>query len=105
MTLSTLLLSDLPTLTAVDDFGIALLYSAQADAGTHPTNATAITGIFDNQYSEINGMGAVRPQITCATADVSDASDGAKITADSVVYTVRSPQHDGTGVSVLILEK
>lgn len=104
MTLSTQLTSDLSDFFDTDEFAVAGLYSALADAGTHPTDATTINGIFDEKYVEINGMGSVRPTFTCATSDVSDASDGAKITIDSTVYTVRSPQQDGTGVTMLILE-
>lgn len=105
MTLSTQLTSDLPTYFADDDFGVVALYSALVDAGTHPGSATSIKGIFENEFVELNGMGAVRPLFTCATSDVSDASDGAKITIDSTVSTVRSPQTDGTGVTTLILEE
>jgi len=104
MTLSSLITSDLSLLIDTEDFAVEGSYSNAADAATHPTNASTVNGIFDEKYVEVNGMGAVRPTFTCATSDVSDAGDGAKVTISGVVYTVRSPQPDGTGVTMLVLE-
>jgi len=72
----------------------------------HPSGETiTISGIFDTEYVEINQMESLVPTFTCRTADVSAARTGARMTVDSVEYSVRIPQSDGTGMTTLILEK
>jgi hypothetical protein len=105
MTLATRLTGDLAEkFFNTDHFAVAGSYSNLANAGTHPTNASTVNGIFDNEYGEVNGMAATRPVFMVESTDVSDATDGAKLTVNSVVYTIRVVQPDGTGVTTLILE-
>jgi len=88
----------------VDDFGVAATYTA---SGGSPTT---INGIFDNEFFEVEAGGTVavameQPRFTCRTSDVSSAAEGDAITINSIDYTIRVVQVDGTGVTVLVLEE
>ena len=45
------------------------------------------------------------PRFTCKTSDVTNASNGDTIVIDSVTYKVRIAEADGTGITILVLEK
>jgi len=88
----------------VDDFGTAATYTPSGGS------AATVNGIFDNEFIEVDagggvGVALVQPRFHCRTADVSSAAEGDAITIDSVAYTVRIVQDDGTGMTVLILER
>ena len=88
----------------VDDFGVAATYTA---SGGSPAT---VNGIFDNEFFEVEAGGTVavameRPRFTCRTSDVSSAAEGDAITINSIDYTIRVVQVDGTGVTVLVLEE
>lgn len=105
MTLKTDIAADLSTMLDNDEFADAATYSAKVYASVHPSSkSTTVDGIFDKDYVEINGVESYSPVFDCATPDVSDATHGAKLTINSVVYTVRGVQPDGTGMTRLILE-
>ena len=84
-----------------------------ASSGTYvPSGGSASTvkGIFDNGYSAIDmggqvAVASVEPQFMCRTADVSSAAEGDALTIDSVAYTLRRVEDDGTGMTVLFLER
>lgn len=88
----------------VDDISALL-----RDFGTSVTlpSAAVITAIFDADYVAVGDMAVESsgPVLTCRTADVSGLSLGQSVTIDAQAYTVRSIQPDGTGVTVLRLEK
>ena len=72
----------------------------------HPSSVTTtINGIFDHEYVELNGVESYSPIFTCQTSDVSNAKHGARMTINSINYTVVGVQPDGTGIVQLILEK
>ena len=54
-----------------------------------------VTGIFESQFVEVNGIEGVRPVFTCAAKDVVNLGQ----------YKVAGVQPDGTGLTSLILEK
>jgi len=88
----------------VDDFGVAATYTA---SGGSPAT---VNGIFDNEFFEVEAGGTVavameQPRFTCRTSDVSSAAEGDAITINSIDYTIRVVQVDGTGVTVLVLEE
>lgn len=88
-----------------DDFGVTATYSNANYASVHPsTKSTSVSGIFRNGYAEINGMETLTPLFLCAANTVSDVTNGAKLTINSVNYTVRGVQPDGTGLVRLVLE-
>lgn len=83
---------------AVDDFGTAASYGG----GT-------VNGIFDNDFIEVEtgagvGVALQQPRFQCRTADVPTAAEGDSITINSIAYTIRIVQDDGTGMTVLVLE-
>lgn len=87
-----------------DDFGVAATYTP---SGGSPAT---INGIFDNEFFEVEAGGEIavameQPRFTCRTSDVSTAAEGDSITINSIAYTVRVVQSDGTGVTVLVLEE
>lgn len=89
-----------------DEFGVAVTYRKK---GT--TTDLSISGIFDAEHS-IGAIGegleiaSVAPQVLVRTSDLpSWAGDGDTVTIDSVAYKVRFKEPDGTGMTVLKLEK
>lgn len=69
-----------------------------------------IKGIFDNEVVPVDAGGFAsvqeeQPRLTCRTTDVSSITYGQTMTIASVDYKVRAWIHDGTGVSVIQLEK
>ena len=77
-----------------------------ADFGTVATiGAASVTGIFDVPTAEAFGMLGTDPTFTCAAADVSAVSAGQALTINSVGYTVTAVKPDGTGLTVLVLDK
>jgi len=88
-----------------DDFGLAATYTLNGGA------SSTVNGIFDNQFLEVDPLGGVgvisaQPQFTCTSADLPGAAAvGDGISISSVGYKVREIQAEGTGVTVLVLEK
>lgn len=87
-----------------DDFAVTATYTP---AGGSPTS---IKGIFDNEFYEADAGGSVtfaieQPRFTCASSDVASAVEGEAIVINAVSYTINVVQRDGTGVTMLILEK
>lgn len=88
---------DLKPFFDTGDFAVSGVYSG--------TGAT-IKGILDASYDEAMGrLQSSRPLFTCATADVSAAAHGQTLTIGSTAYTIRGVEPDGTGITVLRLEK
>ena len=88
-----------------DDFALAGTY-VKAGGGTSTVN-----GIMDTAYVEVGGFGSVgvvsaEPRFTIRTGALpTGAAEGDTITVDSVAYTVRIIERDGTGGAILVLEK
>jgi hypothetical protein len=87
-----------------DDFGVTVTYTP--DGGS----ATSITGIFEDEYEPIEVGGFVpvsssAPIFHCKTSDVASAAEGDAMTIHAVDYIVRVVMNDGTGVTMLQLEK
>jgi hypothetical protein len=88
----------------VDDFGTAATYTPAGGAGS------TVNGIFDNDFVEVDAGGGVavalqQPRFHCRTADVSSAAEGDALVVSGVNYTVRIVQDDGTGMTMMVLEK
>lgn len=68
-----------------------------------------VSGIFDNAYALSNvgvvGMESAGPAFTMATASVPAAVRGKVLVVDGLSYSVQGHEPDGTGVSVLLLER
>ena len=77
---------------------------------TRSVASVDISGIFDNEFIEVDAGGTVgvaiqQPRFLCRTSDVSSATEGDAITILGVAYTIRIVQDDGTGMTTLVLEK
>lgn len=76
------------------------------DFGTAATiGAATVTGIFDIPTAEAFGMLGTGPTFTCAASDVAGVAAGQAVTINSVGYTVTAVKPDGTGLTVLVLDK
>tara|TARA_Y100000401_G_scaffold8953_1_gene6139 strand:- start:10029 stop:10343 length:315 start_codon:yes stop_codon:yes gene_type:complete len=95
---------DLTNFFITDDFAVSATYTVQGGS------ASTIKGVFDKEFIEIDTDGGVDvasndPRFTCKTSDVTNASNGDTIVIDSVTYKVRIAEADGTGITILVLEK
>mgnify|MGYP000064459849 FL=1 len=93
------LTSDLAAIMDVDDFATAVTY----DGGT-------INAIFDNETIPVDNGGFItvhqeQPRLTCRTSDLPSIGEGEVMVILGVTYVVRAWIHDGTGVTVVQLEK
>ncbi len=90
---------DLSNIFDVDEFATAVTYSG----GT-------INGIFDNETVPIEAGGFAvvhqeQPRLTCRTVDLPSIAEGQAMVINSVNYTIQAWIDDGTGVTVIQLEK
>ncbi len=87
-----------------DDFGVAATYTPSGGL------ATTVNGIFDNEFIEVDAGGGVgvalqQPRFLCRSADISGAAEGDALVVNTVDYTIRIVQADGTGMTTLVLEE
>jgi len=97
---------DLSAFIDEDDFGISATLTPSAYP--HPSSKTAtLSVIFDMQYVEAGNISGNRPVLTCSTANLAAAGIdvGARVTVLGNEYVVKVIEPDGTGISVLILER
>jgi len=65
-----------------------------------------VLGIFDNAPAEVFGMATHTPRLRLPSADAAAVTAASVLLARGVTYRVRpAPQHDGTGVCTLWLER
>lgn len=88
---------------------LSAFFSTAEFATAATLNGVAVTGIFDNGYSAGNvggmGMASTQPTLTLPTASVPANPVGLAAVVASVTYTIAEHQPDGTGVSMLYLER
>lgn len=68
----------------------------------------AVRGIFDNGFALGSvgvGMAGTQPSLQVRTADVAADPVGQAVTVNTVAYNVAAHEPDGTGVSLLLLER
>jgi hypothetical protein len=66
----------------------------------------SVQGIFDNEYYEPMGeVQGASPVFTLPTASASTAAHGQSLVIGATTYKVRGVEPDGTGVTLLRLEK
>ena len=61
--------------------------------------------IFDAQYQEQLGVSGSGPALTCATEHVADVPRGEVVTVGADSYRVVAVEPDGTGITVLRLQR
>ena len=93
------LAADLLAILNVQEFAVAVTY-----------NGATINGVFDNETVPVEAGGFVpvhqeQPRLTCRTADVAGIADDQTMVISGVTYKIRAWIHDGTGVTVVQLEK
>ena len=86
------------------DFGVEIEIVGQGS----PT--PTFKAIPDDDYTEIDtfdssGVQSTRPRFEALTSDVAGLSEGAPLLVDQVAHTFVRQQPDGTGMSIVILEK
>lgn len=87
-----------------DDFAVSATYTPAGGS------ASTISGIFDDEFEAIEtgaliAVASSAPVFQCKTSDVSTAAEGDALTVNSTSYLIRVVQNDGTGVTMLQLEK
>lgn len=95
---------DLAIFVGVNDFGTAATYTPVGGS------ASTVNGIFDNDIVEVDAGGNIpmairQPRFLCRTQDIADAVEGDALVVNSTNYTIRVVDHDGTGMTTLVLER
>lgn len=67
--------------------------------------AATVNGIFDKAYFESINVQGDQPMFLCASADVASVVHGTAVTISAVNYKVVGVEPDGTGMTLLRLEK
>jgi hypothetical protein len=88
---------------SANDFGTSVTF-------TRGATVTTISGIFDNDFIEVDAGGGVpfamqQPRFLARTADVASAVEDDTLLISGTTYKIKVVQHDGTGMTNLILEK
>lgn len=88
----------------VDDFGVSATITPVGG------QASVVSGIFDNDFIEVDtggnvGFALLQPRFLCRTANVSSVTEDATLVTGGVTYKVKVVKPDGTGMTELILEK
>lgn len=91
--------TDLAAMFDTDDFAVAVTYSG----GT-------IYGVFDNETVPADNGGRVpvhyeQPRLTARTADLGSIAFDQTMVISGSTYKIKAWIHDGTGVTVIQLEK
>jgi len=94
--------ADLAAILSTGEFAVTATY--QPSSGP----ARTVRGIFDSAYQladpgAYTGVASAEPAFTCRSSDVSGARQGEALTVNGTTYRIRTPQPDGTGVTVLML--
>lgn len=99
MSLASRLTSDL------DKFLNTSQFAKTAVIGSGTRNQVSINGIFENEYIESVDVNSLTPTFLCKTSDLTNIKVGNNLTVDNTDYKIRDPQQDGTGLTLLVLEK
>jgi len=72
-----------------------------------PSTSTTqvVTCIFDAEYVDPLGVESAAPVAVCKTADVATAKHGQAFVLGATQYKIRGVQPDGTGITLLKLER
>lgn len=88
---------------STNDFGVSATF-------TRGVTVTTISGIFDNDFIEVDAGGTIpfamqQPTFLARTSDVAAAVEDDTLLIAGTTYKIRVVQADGTGMTNLILEK
>lgn len=106
MSLQDLMDSDLDNLFFnTDDFAVEAVYTPKAG------EAYTIKGYFDREFKDVNPGGEIAvisntPRFRTAEKSLKAApGPGDRLTVNNVVYSIKEPQPDGTGIIDLYLHR
>lgn len=72
-------------------------------------DGVSVKAIFDNGYAlgsgGANGFSTSQPMLTLSTSDVPANPVGKSVLVNGLSFTIETPEHDGTGVSSIMLQK
>lgn len=96
---------DLAAILNIEEFAVTATYVS----GNYEAQST-ISGIFDNETIPVETGGFMQvhqeqPRFTCRTIDLGTLSEDSQLTVNNVEYAIKAWVHDGTGMTVLQLEK
>lgn len=83
---------------------LAPFFTDQA-AASCTIDGVDVAAVFSNRAEDVLYASGTSPMLTCATTAVSATARGAPVVVNGASYTVAKVEHDGTGVSRVILEK
>lgn len=86
--------------TALASGVVAALANVTATIGV-----ASVEGLFDNEYVEFRDVAGTRPVLRAVSTEVSSVIEGTAVTVNAVSYTVAGIQPDGTGMTLLVLER
>jgi hypothetical protein len=90
------------------DFGQRVIFSPGATWPNRSDKTVTIQAVYDNDFLEMPGLAGVEssgPVLVGRTSDLSDAAHNSMIELENGdKFKVVSPQHDGTGITLLQLE-
>ena len=84
---------------------LAAFFDADAFAVIATVKGVPVTGIFYREYVEVQNIAGERPVLVCRTADVAVAAQYDAVVVSGTSYRIRAKEHDGTGVTKLVLEE
>ena len=91
------------------DEDLSAFYNVSELATTVTLNGVSVAAIFDNGYSAgsvgIMGVASTQPSLNLATTLVPTNPVGTSAVVNGTTYTVAAHEPDGTGVSLLYLER
>jgi hypothetical protein len=70
---------------------------------TATVGGVSVAGIFDDAYTDTLNFSGSFPALSCASADVSTAAQGAAVVVNGSNYTVAAVKPDRTGMTLLQL--
>lgn len=86
---------------------LAAFFDTDGFAVSATLAGVSVSGIFDNQYFEPLGgdVQGAQPVFMLPTASASSAAHGQSLVVNGVTYKIRGVEPDGTGITMLRLEK
>lgn len=89
---------DLSMYDDTNGFAVTATYTPQVGG------AVVIKGVFDKEYVEPLGVTSSGPAFTTRTANVPNPKHGETLLVNGTTYRIVTPQPDGLGVTVLLLQ-
>lgn len=86
-----------------EDFDAYLETGQFASLATY--NGNTVKVILDTTFTDEMGIVGQKPVIQAKSSDFSSAAPGETVTINSVDYTIKEIQHDGTGWCFILIQE